>query len=146
MIMGKTHQKVSIEAPVQHVWTAVRNFHDMQWSKNVITECKPVGDIPGDQVGSQRLLNGAFSETLLELDDAQRTFSYGIDDGPSPISQKDVSNYIGRVRVAPSGDGRGTVVEWSSSWDGNDEAYEFCHNIYVALLDDLKTSMEQPES
>ena len=57
--MAKTHQTINIEAPVQHVWAAMRNFHNTQWSKNVITECKPVGDVPGDQVGAQRLLNGA---------------------------------------------------------------------------------------
>lgn len=30
-------------------------------------------------------------------------------------------------------------VAWSSRWDGNDEeAAEFCHGIYVALLQALK--------
>ncbi len=141
--MGSTHQTIDIKAPADQVWASMRNFHDMKWAKNVITECKPVGDVPGDQVGSKRLLNGVFSETLRELDPAQRTFSYSIDDGPSPISPKDVSDYIGRVSVTPSSDGKGTVVEWTSSWNGGDEAYEFCHNIYIALLNDLKTSMEQ---
>jgi len=139
--MGKTHQTIDINAPAESVWAAMRNFHDMSWSKNVITECKPVGDIAGDQVGAQRLLNQAFSETLRELDDAQRTFSYTIDEGPSPISSKDVTNFVSRVRVEPSGDGQGTTVEWSSSWEGGEEAADFCRPIYIALLDDLKASM-----
>jgi hypothetical protein len=29
------------------------------------------------------------------------TFSYSIDDGPSPVSKEEVSNYIGRVVVEP---------------------------------------------
>jgi hypothetical protein len=141
--MGTTHQSIDINAPADLVWAAMRNFHDMSWSKNVISECKPVGDVPGDQVGAQRLLNEAFAETLRELDDEQKTFSYTIDEGPSPISSKDVTNFVGRVRVKPSGEGQGTSVEWSSSWEGTDEAYDFCNPIYMALLDDLKASMEQ---
>ena len=140
--MGTTHQAIAINAAAERVWAAIRNFHDMSWSKNVIQECKPVGDVPADQIGAQRLLNGAFSETLRELDDAGHMFSYSIDDGPSPISSADVKNYIGRVTVTPSEDGKGTSVEWSSSWDGTDEAYEFCHTIYLAFLGDLKASME----
>jgi hypothetical protein len=59
-------------------------------------------------------------------------------------SQKaDVSNYIGRVSVRPVTEGGGTFVEWSSTWERNDEAIaEFCHSIYVALLADMKKSLE----
>lgn len=141
--MGKTHQTIDINAPAKKVWAAMRNFHDMQWAKNVITECKPLGDISGDKVGSKRLLNGVFSETLLSLNDDARSFTYSIDNGPPPVSHDDVSNYIGKVDVEGTGDGQSTVVTWSSSWDGKDDATEFCHTIYVALLDDLKKSMEQ---
>lgn len=89
------------------------------------------------------MLNGAFHETLREINDEEGTFSYSIDDGPSPISEDDVKNYIGTVSVQ-AGDGEGsTFVEWSSSWEQNDEAaFEFCHGIYVALLADLKKSLE----
>ena len=35
------------------------------------------------------------------------------------------------------------MVEWSSKWEDNDEAtYEFCHGMYLALLDDMKKSLE----
>jgi hypothetical protein len=34
-------------------------------------------------------------------------------------------------------------VEWTSSWEQNDEPIqEFCHGIYVALLGDMKKSLE----
>jgi len=39
--------------------------------------------------------------------------------------------------------GEGTRVAWSSSWEKNDEAaHDFCHGIYVALLGDMKASLE----
>jgi hypothetical protein len=60
------------------------------------------------------------------------------------ISKTAVSNYIGVVKVTPvTQGGGGTFVEWSSSWENNDdEGFEFCHPIYVALLDDMKKSLE----
>ncbi len=88
------------------------------------------------------MLNGVFHETLKEVDAENKTFSYSIDDGPSPVSKDDVSNYLGTVKVQPGADG-GTLVEWSSTWEQNDEpACEFCYGIYVALLDDMKKNLE----
>jgi hypothetical protein len=76
-------------------------------------------------------------------DDADHTFSYSIDEGPPPISSADISDYMGRVTVKATPDGSGSMVEWSSSWQDNDEAaYEFCHPIYMALLADMKASLE----
>ncbi len=70
--------------------------------------------------------------------------SYSLDEGPSPVSPEEISNYEGHVRVrsVTEGDG-GTFVEWYSSWKGNDEAAaEFCHGIYAGLLEQLKKTLE----
>jgi hypothetical protein len=140
--MGQTNQSTVIDAPGDTVWKAIRDFHDMRWAPNVVTQLDVVGDRRGDQLGARRVLNGVFHETLHELNDETRTFSYSIDDAPSPISRDDVSNYVGRVTVQASPEG-GTLVEWASQWERNDEAgYEFCHSIYVALLTDMKQSLE----
>ena len=141
--MGKTYQSITINAAVDVVWRAVRNFHDMGWAPNVITELKVIGDVPGDQAGAARLLNNAFHETLLSVVEEQRTFSYSIDDGPSPVSKDDVESYVGTVKVGQAPDANGTLVEWSSSWNkDNEDTFEFCHGIYVALLGDMKKSLE----
>jgi hypothetical protein len=93
-----------------------------------------VGDKKGTAVGAGRVLNQAFHETLRELSEEDRTFSYSIDDGPSPVSKAHVSSYVGRVSVNPITEGGGTLVQWSSSWQKNDQpTAEFCHGIYVAL-------------
>jgi hypothetical protein len=39
------------------------------------------------------------------------------------------------------GDGS-TKVEWASSWEGKDEeVYDFCHPLYVAMLENLKKTL-----
>ncbi len=94
-------------------------------------------------MGARRVLNGVFHETLLEHSDDERTLRYSIDDGPSPVSQEDVSDYVGTVRVLPVTDADRAFVEWSSSWRGNeDEARQFCHTIYTSLLQALNDHFE----
>jgi carbon monoxide dehydrogenase subunit G len=139
--MGHIHQQIEIAAPADQVWKAIRNFHDMSWAPNVITGVEAVGVKGGDEVGAVRVLNGVFRETLLSLDDAGKTFTYSIDDGPSPLSSDDVRDYVGRVTVSETSEG--SLVEWSSSWQDNDEPVSaFCMPMYVALLQELKQSLE----
>jgi hypothetical protein len=141
--MGQTNQSINIQAPVAKVWDAISDFHDMKWAPNVITELKPIGDTPGDQIGSGRILNGVFHETLVALDNDRHTFSYSITDGPSPLTADEVADYKGVVTLTSDGNVGGTQVEWSSTWRKNDEqVYDFCHGIYLALLDDMKRSLE----
>ena len=141
--MGNTHQTIEIEASPDKVWETIRDFHDLSWGTNVITSVDSVGEKSGDEVGASRVLNGVFQETLLTLEEETRTFTYSIDDGPSPVSKDDVKNYVGRVTVQQADEGDGTLVEWSSSWqDNNEAASEFCQGIYVALLQDMKKSLE----
>jgi len=140
--MGETKQSITIGAPAERVWEAVRDFHDMSWAPKVVTKCTPVGEVKGDQVGAKRILNDAFHETLLEVNAAERTLRYSIDDGPRAVSEDTVDNYIGVIQVRAA-DEASTIVEWNSSWQHNDEeTYEFCHPLYLALLDDMKKSLE----
>ena len=141
--MGRTYQSIVINATAEKVWGAIRNFHDLSWAPNVVTGVEAVGGKKGGDAGARRVLNGAFHETLIEVKDDERSFAYSIDDGPSPVSKADVSNYVGRVVVRPVTEGGGAFVEWSSEWQKNDKATsEFCHGVYVALLADMKKSLE----
>ena len=128
-----------VDAPVDRVWAALREFHDMSWAPQVITSLEKVGDAAGDQVGAKRVLNGAFHETLHGLDDVGRKMKYSIDDGPDAVSKNNVSGYVGLVRVSSVTDSDATFVEWSSSWqDSRGGVKEFCDPVYKALLDSLK--------
>lgn len=129
-----------LNASPDDVWNALRDFHDLSWSADVVEDVEAVGDVSGTEVGAKRVLNGAFHETLHELDDAGRSLRYSIDDGPGPL--EGVEGYLGEVRVVPvtvPGDADQTVVIWSSEWESGDEGIrDFCDPIYRALLGDLK--------
>ena len=136
--MPTTTQSRLINASIDETWQKFRNFHEISWAEKVLFSCEKVGEIRGDMAGAKRILNHAFHETLIEIDPTSHSLKYSIDDGPSPVSKDEVSNYIGAVQMTPNPDGNGTLVVWSSSWDSNSEdAVAFCSGIYVALLNEL---------
>lgn len=143
--MPTTYQSTIVKASLQDVWERISDFHDLSWAPEVITKCEKVGDVDGHEVGAKRVLNDAFHETVTRIDAGQHVFEYSIDDGPSPVSSDDVSNYLGVICLKPvtMSAGDETFVEWSSSWDSDScEAVDFCCGIYVALLGGLKASFE----
>lgn len=141
--MPSTYQSIVINAPVDQVWNKVKNFHDFSWASEVITSCEAVGTKSPAEVGAQRLLNGVFHETLRLLDDQQHLLEYSIDDGPSPVSPAEVQNYVGSLRLRPVTLSDSTFVEWSAQWQSEQqEAVEFCHGIYVALLQAMALACE----
>ena len=142
--MSKTYQSILVKAPSEKVWQTLRNFHDMSWAPEVITGVEAVGEKKGSEPGAKRVLNDAFHETLQTLDDDNQELTYSIDEGPSPVSSDDVSNYEGHIRVRPVTESdEGTFVEWYSHWNGeSEEAAKFCHGIYAGLLGQLKKALE----
>jgi hypothetical protein len=140
--MQQTYQSIRINAPVEKVWETIKDFHDLSWAPNVVTKCEAVGDKSGSEIGAKRILNDAFHETLIELENATHTMRYSIDNGPSPVSSEDVKGYVGHVHLLPITKDNTTFAMWSSSWDSDSEdAVEFCHTIYVALLDEMANSI-----
>lgn len=130
---------VVVEAPADEVWNAIRDFHDGSAFPNVVESLEVVGEKSGTEVGAKRVLNGGFHETLLGLDDANRTLRYSIDDGPDAISKDNVTGYVGEVSVHPVTDTNSAYVKWSSDWESSGGGVkEFCDPIYAALLQDLK--------
>ncbi len=141
--MPCTDQSKVINASIDDVWARFTDFHDLSWASEIISKVEKVGDVGGGEVGAKRFLNDAFHETLLEIDHEKKTMRYSVDDGPSPLSKDEVSNYEGVVKLSSDVGSGGTLVEWSSSWESDSgEAVEFCHDIYVALLDALAKSVE----
>ena len=142
--MPTTDQSIVIDAPIADVWRRFADFHDLSWAPNVISSVQKVGSIDGDTPGAKRILNAAFHETLTVLDRDKYFLKYSIDDGPSPVSKDDVANYFGVFQLTPSEEGDGTLIRWTSSWESDvDDAVEFCHGIYVALLGELAKSFHE---
>jgi len=130
-----------VNASVEKVWARLRDFHDLSWCPNVVTNVAKGNDLPGTQVGAKRVLNDAFHETLLGLDDIDHVIRYRIDDGPEAVSKEKVSGYIGELRVFPVTDANATFVLWTSRWESSAGGVaEFCNPIYHALLADLKAA------
>ncbi len=130
---------IVINAPVDKVWEKIKDFHDFSWAPNVISKCEQVGDKSGTQVGAKRILNDAFHETLIDIDEAEYRFQYSIDDGPSPLSKEDVKNYKGDIYLIPITNNT-TVMACKTSWQSatDDSATEgFCNPIYAAILDEV---------
>lgn len=133
--MPQCYQSIIVNAPLSNVWDTVKNFHDLSWAAGIIDICTKVGATGGTEVGAKRILNGAFHETLLECDEQTHTIRYSIDEGPSPVSSSEVKNYVGTLQLKPVALGDATFVEWFSVWEStSEEAQDFCHQIYVALL------------
>jgi len=130
-----------INAPADQVWETLKDFHDLSWSENVVTDLEKVGDKKGEEVGATRILNNAIQETLLSIDHDAMIFTYSIDDGPDAVSKDNVEGYVGTVQVLPVSDSNESFVLWTSEWEStkNGGVAEFCNPIYHAFLQDLKS-------
>lgn len=130
---------IVINAPADKVWAAFQNFHDMSGFPNVIESVENSGDIPGDQIGAKRILNGVFHETLLYFNAEERILRYSIDDGPEATSKDNVKGYVGQVQVFSVTADNSTFVLWTSKWESSGGGVtEFCDPVYQALLTDLQ--------
>ncbi|MEA1784739.1 SRPBCC family protein [Arenibacter sp. GZD96] len=134
------YNSVVINAPADRVWDVLKDFHDLSWSKNVVSKVTVVGDKAATEVGARRILNDAFEETLLSFNEEAKTFTYSIDDGPGAVSKDNVSGYVGKVTVYSVSENDTAFVLWTSDWDSttNGGVAEFCSPVYYALLQDLK--------
>ncbi len=133
-----------VNASADTVWNAIKKFHDLSWSKNVVSKVDQIGDKKGDEVGARRVLNDAFHETLLSVDEDGRVFTYSIDDGPAAVAKDNVSGFVGRVTVFSNTSDNTSFVEWKSEWKSSvaGGVAELCNPIYRALLADLKSHFE----
>lgn len=138
------YNSTTINAPIDQVWQKICDFHQLDWADPVVTQVAIAGTLSGQQVGARRILNDAFHETLLSIDPATHCFTYSIDDGPGPLAQEKVSNYIGKVELQPITDSNGTFIQWSSEFvsEVESEVVTFCDPIYIGLLAALKAKFD----
>ncbi len=140
--MPRCYESIILQAPIETVWNTIRDVHDMSWGAGVISQCEAVGEISGTNPGAKRVLNDEFHETLLECNDAEHRICYSIDDGPSPVSKKEISDYIGTMQLFPVTIGHATFMSWSSTWEADSHlAVDFCQPIYRSLLQELSQNV-----
>lgn len=133
---------VTIGQPIDSVWEAVGDFHDLSWCPNVVSSCTRVGDASGKATGARRIVNDAFHERLRARSDYQHLIGYHVEQGPPPVSSHEVAGFLVEMRLSPVGDNATNVacnVLWAAE---NDDAIAFCESTYAAMLRDLRNSLE----
>jgi hypothetical protein len=136
--MPKVYNSVIVPAPIEEVWSRIRDFHDFSWAPSLVTSCEKVGEGDGFTVGARRLLNGIFLDTLIAYSEIDRRMMYSLDDGPSPVSSREICGYIGNLHLLPVTADNITFAEWSGIWESETtDAVEYMNDVYRSLLRDL---------
>jgi carbon monoxide dehydrogenase subunit G len=145
----KVTEKITVEAPPDAVWAAIKNFNGLKDWHPAVAE-SPADK--GNTVGSVRTLKlkdgGTLVETLESYDDAQKKYSYRAKDGGA----LPVTNYTSTLSVVA--DGGKSLVEWRGAFyrgypnnnpppEQNDEAaLKAVTGVYQSGLGNLKKLIE----
>lgn len=116
--MAKAYASAIIEAPVQAVWSVMRDFNGLPIWHPAIKDSMIEDGLDADVVGCVRafhLQDGALvRERLLAMDDQHYSFSYAFEkDAPA----FPVDNYVATVRLYPVTNGDRTFCEWEAVFD-----------------------------
>jgi hypothetical protein len=105
--------------------------------------CEKVGESNGYCVGARRLLNGVFLDTLIAYNQIEKRIMYSMDEGPSPVSAREIYDYVGNLHLLPVTADNTTFAEWSASWESiNTDAIEYMNLVYRSLLSDLAVGFD----
>jgi uncharacterized protein YndB with AHSA1/START domain len=114
--MARAYASRIIKAPVETVWSVVRNFNGLPAWAVGIADSKIEGGLDADVVGCVRSFHtkdGAhIRERLLTLDDAHYSFTYNFEKPAFPVK-----NYIATMRLMPVTHGDATFIEWEATFD-----------------------------
>ena len=136
--MPKVYNSIIVPAPIEEVWSRIRDFHDFSWAPSLVTSCEKMGDGDGYSVGARRRLNGVFLDTLIAYSAIDRRMMYSLDEGPSPVSSGEIHNYVGNLHLLPVTADNTTFAEWSGTWEAETtDAVEYMNVVYRTLLGDL---------
>lgn len=114
--MARTYRSAVIHAPVNEVWSRIRDFNALpQWHPAIARSAIEDGR-SGDSVGCVRNFyladGGNLREQLLSLSDREHTFTYSILVSPMPVK-----NYVATFRLTPITVGNETLAEWWADFD-----------------------------
>lgn len=150
--MVKVQRSTVIDAPVEAVWAAIRDFNGHGDWHPAVAESVIEDGKRGDQVGCVRRFTladgsgGVLRERLLAMDDDRRSFTYCLTDAPLPLD-----GYVATVTLRPVTDGRRTFWDWRSEFDcPADRRAELAalvgDGIYVAGFEAIRARLEPTES
>lgn len=106
-----------IKAPVENVWSVMRDFSGMETWHGEITRMKMLDGARADKVSGIRDFYfgaGHINEELLHLCDLTRSFSYRITHSDIPWI-----NYVSGPRIWPVTSDNSTFGVWTGDWDAS---------------------------
>ena len=113
--MIRVTRSTVINAPIDRVWSVLRDFSSHTAWHPVVAESIIEGDEPSDRVGCVRrfrLQDGArVREQLLSLSDRDHRMTYCILNADIPLER-----YVATVQFKPVTDGDGTFWHWQSTF------------------------------
>ena len=113
--MPKVFRSTIIDAPVETVWSILRDFNGHDRWHPAVEESHIEGVRAGDQVGAVRNFKlasgGQLREQLLQLSDRDRSLTYCILDAPLPLI-----GYVATISLKRITDGQRTFWEWKSTF------------------------------
>jgi uncharacterized protein YndB with AHSA1/START domain len=118
--MARAYGSAIIEAPVEAVWAAIRDFSALaSWHPGIAKSEIEQGNDP-DVVGCIRLLTlndgSTARERLMMLDDSRYRFTYKFETPAFPVA-----NYVATVELFPITNGNSTFAAWSATFDERPE-------------------------
>ncbi len=124
--MARAYASIILKAPVETVWSIVRDFNGLPNWAPAIAKSKIEGGLDADVVGCIRSFHthdgGHIRERLLMLDDANYRFSYNFEKPAFPVK-----NYLATLRLYPVTHTDQTFAEWEATFDeapGDEGKYE----------------------
>jgi hypothetical protein len=105
-----------IEAPIEKVWSLIRDFNGMPKWHPFIRDSEIEAGLPSDAVGCVRsfhLANGGhLREQLLSLSDRDHECIYCILESPLPVT-----GYVAGYRLLPVTEGQRTFIDWWAEFE-----------------------------
>jgi uncharacterized protein YndB with AHSA1/START domain len=114
--MARAYASLILKAPVETVWSMVRNFNGLPAWAPAVARSKIEDGMDADVVGCVRSFHthdgGHIRERLLALDDANYCFSYNFEKPAFPVK-----NYLATLRLYPVTATDLTFAEWTATFD-----------------------------
>jgi hypothetical protein len=113
--MAKVFTSAIIDAPIEKVWTMVRDFNGMPAWHPGIRDSVIEGGLRSDVIGCVRKFQveglGQIREQLLDLSDIEHCFTYSILEAPTPWT-----NYVATLQLRRVTAGDKTFAQWTAEF------------------------------
>jgi uncharacterized protein YndB with AHSA1/START domain len=145
--MSRAYASAVINAPVQTVWSLVRDFNGLPAWAPAVARSKIEDGLDSDVVGCIRSFHthdgGHIREKLLAFDDARTFMTYNFEKPAFPVA-----NYVATLRLYPVTHGDKTFAEWEASFDeaaGDEGKYEaiISRDVFAANFRNLARKIKQ---